>query len=235
MADKDAIFLTMDQAVAAVCTDFRQYAPQTLLFCEVIRLVFGADMAVRRETGKNGVWIRPVGRRRMQWMDGTQLARYLRDALGQVDWQPELLAAVCGRVFQTRAAAAVDPGSGIRGIRIETGMEAFRCRQCGQCCRSLNYQDALTAADVDAWRRLGRTDILEFVGVFERKGHPDAYRIWLTPGTRQLADRCPFLKKVPEKNRWTCRIHDVKPGICRQYPVSRKHARMTGCPGFDDP
>ena len=32
--------------------------------------------------------------------------------------------------------------------------------------------------------------------------------------------------------RSVCTIQDVKPGICRQYPSSRKHAVMTGCPGF---
>ncbi|OQY08333.1 MAG: hypothetical protein B6I22_00910 [Desulfobacteraceae bacterium 4572_123] len=44
---------------------------------------------------------------------------------------------------------------------------------------------------------------------------------------------CPFLKKIPSENRRLCAIHDIKPAICRQYPVSRKHALITGCPGFD--
>lgn len=55
----------------------------------------------------------------------------------------------------------------------------------------------------------------------------------MIPGKNQLADTCPFLKKIPAENRWVCKIHDIKPAICRRYPVSRKHAVMTGCPGFD--
>jgi Fe-S-cluster containining protein len=36
---------------------------------------------------------------------------------------------------------------------------------------------------------------------------------------------------LPDRNRYRCTIHDIRPTICRQYPGSRKHARMTGCRG----
>ena len=39
----ETVFLTREQAVEAVCRDFRQYAPQLLLFCEVLRLVSGRE------------------------------------------------------------------------------------------------------------------------------------------------------------------------------------------------
>jgi Fe-S-cluster containining protein len=54
----------------------------------------------------------------------------------------------------------------------------------------------------------------------------------MKPGTREFAEACPFLQQKPAENRWICRIHNVKPQICRNYPVSRKHAVMTGCSGF---
>jgi Fe-S-cluster containining protein len=43
---------------------------------------------------------------------------------------------------------------------------------------------------------------------------------------------CPWLTKIPTQNRWECQIHGVRPAVCRQYPGSRKHAEITGCPGF---
>ena len=111
-------------------------------------------------------------------------------------------------------------------------MEDFRCRQCGQCCRTLDYHDQLTAEDVASWQACQQTEILDWVGVFRGEGGQAVYRMWVKPGTTQLVETCPFLHQVASQNRWECRIHQVKPGICRNYPVSRKHALMTGCPGF---
>jgi Fe-S-cluster containining protein len=169
----------------------------------------------------------------MRWLDGPTLIDYMCGTVANTLWTPNLLAAVCSRVFQNRAVVDKDPHTGSTGIRIRTGMEAFVCRQCGRCCRNLDYHNELTTADVDRWNALGRKDILDWVGVFTSEaGGQTTYRIWMTPGTRTLAEICPFLKKVPTENRWICSIHEVKPSICRNYPVSRKHGTMTGCPGF---
>jgi Fe-S-cluster containining protein len=129
--------------------------------------------------------------------------------------------------------SAIDPQTGCRGICIETGMESFYCRQCGRCCRTLDYHSGITAEDVASWQESGRADILEWVGVTRSNCLVPVYRIWVTPGTNQLAEVCPFLKRQSSENRWLCRIHDVKPKICREYPVSRKHALKTGCRGFE--
>jgi Fe-S-cluster containining protein len=40
------------------------------------------------------------------------------------------------------------------------------------------------------------------------------------------------LRKLPNKNKYICRIQDVKPKHCRDYPTSRKHAEDTGFKGF---
>jgi Fe-S-cluster containining protein len=45
--------------------------------------------------------------------------------------------------------------------------------------------------------------------------------------------RCPLLRKLPNQEKYICRIHDLKPEHCRAYPRSRKHAQKTGCKGFD--
>jgi len=234
MVAKQSIFLTTEQAVDAICCDFRQYDPQILLFCGIIRLLFNGDIVVRRDIQKNGTWISRGKDENMRWMDGAKLAEYLCESLIAMNLNPELLTAICARVFQTRVFPVVDPKTGGCGVRIETGMESYVCRQCGRCCMSLDYHDTVTLQDVEKWQALGRADILERVGVYPRPGRKTAYRIWMIPGKNQPAETCPFLEKIPAENRWICRIHDVKPTICRQYPVSRKHAVMTGCPGFDE-
>ncbi len=233
MVEKEHIFLTIDQALQAICNDFRQYNPQIMLFCGIIRLISNGDTVVTRDRKKNGAWISTGGHQNMRWMDGPELVDYLCETVTTADLNSERLSAVCARVFQTHAFPDIHPETGQAGIRVETGMEEFHCLQCGRCCRSLDYSKELTAQDVAKWQALGRTDILKWVGVFKGHGHKTAYRIWMIPGTTQPARECPFFQKMPSENRWTCRIHDVKPAICRQYPASRKHAVMTGCPGFE--
>lgn len=229
----ETVFLTREQAVEAICRDFRQYAPQLLLFCEVLRLVSDRETRLRPEIRKRGVWISVCGRQKMRWLEGRELLAHLCEALVRARLEPAKLAAVCTRVFQTRAFPAVAPDTGEIGVRIEAGMHRFSCRQCGQCCRYLDYRNEVGAADVARWQSMGRSDILRWVGVYRRTDAQPTYRAWVDPATGQLAASCPFLKSNASGNRWVCGIHDVKPEICRQYPTSRKHARMTGCPGFD--
>ena len=157
---------------------------------------------------------------------------YLCQTITHTDFEPDLLADVCSRVFQTRAFPDKDPTNHQLGIRIETGMEAYTCRQCGQCCQSLEYRNELSAEDIRLWKRLGRKDILEWVGTIGRNGRIIGYRMWVSPKTGRMVDTCPFLKRMSKDNQWQCSIQEVKPRICRQYPLSRKHAIMTGCKGF---
>jgi Fe-S-cluster containining protein len=228
-----AIFLSLDEAVEAIQIDFRQYAPQRMLFSSLLKLITGQKAYIAAEPANNGAWLKEEGRSAMRWLDGPALIHHMCQTVACANWTPELLASVCSRVFQNRAVVDTDTRSGDTGIRIQTGMEAFECRQCGRCCRNLDYHNELTAEDVDRWNTLGRKDILKWVGIFKTgEWEKTTYRIWITPGTRELTEICPFLKKVPTENRWICGIHEVKPSICRNYPVSRKHATMTGCPGF---
>jgi len=231
--DKDHLFLSLREASLALCFDFRHYDPQLLLFCELIRLMSDGNTLFRREADKNGLWISQPGRRKMRWIEGSELIEYMCEAVSSEDLSPDMLAAICARVFRTRATPAEHPDTGEAGICIDTGMESFRCRQCGQCCRNLDYSDALKEEDVERLEAFGRHDILGRVGKFKSQEGKPIYRIWMKPGKLELEEACPFLTKVPTENRWSCRIHDVKPTICRQYPVSRKHANMTGCPGFE--
>jgi Fe-S-cluster containining protein len=232
MEKKDSIFLTLEQAVAAVCLDFRQYEPQVLLFSEIISVLSKGDIIAKREVGKNGIWISMTGQQKMCWLEGSELIDSMCEIISNSKPDPMILAAVCSRVFQTRAFPEKDSTSGETGLRILTGMEGFSCRQCGKCCQILDYHNEVTAEDMARWKQADRTDIMDWVGIFQKDSQKATYRIWMKPGTREYAKTCPFLQKEPHKNQWSCRIHDVKPRICRQYPVSKKHALMTGCPGF---
>jgi Fe-S-cluster containining protein len=233
MVEKDSIFLTTEQTIAAICLDFRQYEPQVLLFSEIISVLSKGNIIAKREMGKNGIWIRRTGERKMRWLEGSDLINTMCDILSDNRPDPVLLAAVCARVFQTQAFPDKDPTTVTSGIRVLTGMEDFACRQCGKCCQKLDYHNEVTGDDVAFWERKGRSDVLEWVGAYKKDGQETVYRIWVRPGTRTFAETCPFLQKKPDENIWICRIHDVKPHICRDYPVSRKHAVMTRCPGFD--
>lgn len=235
MDEKDSIFLTTQQAIEAVRLDFRQYEPQVLLFSEIISVLTEEHVIARREMGKNGIWIRRAGDLNMRWREGPDLIETMCDMLSEIGPDPITASSVCARVFRTRAFPDKDPASGEPGVRILTGMEDFSCRQCGRCCQNLDYQSEITGEDVAYWEQTGRKDILKWVGVFKNNAQEIVYRIWIRPGTRAFAETCPFLQKNPEDHLWTCRIHDVKPRICREYPVSRKHAIMTGCAGFMSP
>lgn len=230
--EKEAIFLTFQQALEAVCLDFQRYAPQVMLFSEVLRVISNGKAVINKDSEKEGRWVAAEPGSKMVWVNGPALGEYVCRALHEKDLEAEVIVSVCARVFQTRAFKGKDPESGLAGVYIETGIEAFSCRQCGGCCTFLDYCDALTPADVEGWKRLGRQDILDWVSVSRTPNGNPGYRIWVEPETGKMTERCPFLKHLPADNRWLCRIHDVKPCICREYPVSRKHGLMTGCPGF---
>ena len=232
MSVKETIFLTLQQALEAVCIDFRRYEPQVMLFSEVLRVISAGNAVIKQDSKKGGRWVAAEPGSKMVWMDGAALSEYVCRTLHEKDYEPEVMVAVCARVFQARAFPGTDPESGRAGIHIETNMERFSCRQCGNCCIFLDYHDALTPADVKQWERIGRQDILDWVGVSRTSNGKPIYRIWVEAATGKRVRQCPFLEHLPAQNRWICRIHDVKPRICREYPVSRKHGLMTGCPGF---
>jgi len=113
--------------------------------------------------------------------------------------------------------------------------DTFKCKQCGNCC--LNLRDAFAScafeADVRRWEEAGRADILQWVAPIP-VGDTYVCDIWVDPKTGEDVTRCPWLRKVRGSDKYTCRIHDLKPDLCRRYPISRKHAEETGCKGFEE-
>ncbi len=99
----------------------------------------------------------------------------------------------------------------------------FECKQCGRCC--LLYGSCLPAfpKDLELWEKEGRDDILAWV---EFPGD-----LWTNQENHKEVDRCPWLRKFPNKNKYYCRIYDVRPEVCRKYPVDKEQALHDKCPG----
>ena len=111
--------------------------------------------------------------------------------------------------------------------------KGFKCKQCGHCCLHLDaFSTCATDEDIKMWQKAGRDDILEWVDPIQLGNH-FIYDIWISPVTHDDVKRCPWLRKLPNQDKYVCRIHDLKPEHCRAYPRSREHARKTGCKGFD--
>lgn len=232
MEEKDRLFLTPSQALGSIRIDFAQYAPQVRLFCNLVPQVFEAGALVRPGTGQDEFWLRTGRTAPLQRVAGRELGERILSHLETSPPSLERLAAICYQVFQTRTVTGTQGGRD--GLWVETGMEQFTCRQCGQCCRNLRFRDAGTADDYRRIRGLGREDILAWMAPVLREGRLVACRLWIDPDTGRYAEVCPWLEQTASGQAY-CRIHEIRPEICRHYPGTRKHAEMTGCVGFLPP
>lgn len=233
MKEKHTIFLNFAEALRAIHNDLKQYRLQPLLLRHIAQLILGEKTLVREDKNRRGLWVGSGKKCKCLIITYDQLPDYLCSIIENKCLSLEKLAQICGCVFQERAYTGKENTGGEQGIFIETGMEDFRCIQCGRCCRFLDYRKELTHDDYLFWQSLGRTDILERVGLIRQSGEIVSYVIWIDPFTRRVMESCPWLKKDSEHNRYFCRIHEVRPEICRQYPGTRKHAQMTGCSAFN--
>jgi len=99
------------------------------------------------------------------------------------------------------------------------------CTQCGKCCTK--YSDgglSATDSEIDMWQ-LFRPDIAEYV----KNG-----LIWMSPENGKQLSLCPFLRKVPEKEIYTCDIYYDRPDDCKFYPVTIKQMIGDECEMLED-
>lgn len=91
------------------------------------------------------------------------------------------------------------------------------CQQCGKCCIEFVSGFSATENDIIRWRQEKRDDILEYVYFMdENETYGD---LFFNPRTgEEIYTRCPFLRKIRNKNQYVCRIHETKPEVCRNYP-----------------
>jgi Fe-S-cluster containining protein len=136
---------------------------------------------------------------------------------------------VFSEIEWVEASVAKHPKTGSTELMVETEMEKFKCIQCGHCCLNLSdaYQTSVPESDIKRWKREQRFDILEWVGPFEGMDE-----IWISPKTGEYVIRCPWLRKLPNQEKYICRIHETKPKKCRNFPKSKRHALDNDCKGF---
>lgn len=85
------------------------------------------------------------------------------------------------------------------------------CNLCGKCCTKYGGGRLSTSPDEIALWEAFRPDIREYA----RAG-----KIWIDPKTGEQTERCPWLRKDPEHNIYTCDIYYDRPEDCRYYPVT---------------
>ena len=85
------------------------------------------------------------------------------------------------------------------------------CNQCGKCCTK--YSDgglSVTADEIKSWDMF-RPDIYNYV---------NDGKIWFDPETGKQLALCPWLRKLPNENKFTCDIYYDRPDDCKFYPVT---------------
>jgi len=106
----------------------------------------------------------------------------------------------------------------------------IECQQCGKCCIDLveAAENTLSEDDVQPWIDMGRKDIMAWTVPID-DGDPEKwYKVWFSPRTGKQADRCPWIRKLPNKDKYICRINDVKPSHCRAFKPGSKIAKEIG-------
>ena len=102
----------------------------------------------------------------------------------------------------------------------------FNCQQCGECCRELSGTITASYDDLKKWRDLNRDDILQYCEICLPDGswingvHWDGRPISGCDIFDEHPPRgCPFLRKVRNKKIYKCTIYNIRPEVCRVYPM----------------
>jgi Fe-S-cluster containining protein len=94
------------------------------------------------------------------------------------------------------------------------------CNSCGKCC--IKYGDgglSASESDVEMWE-LFRPDIYRYV----RQGE-----IWFDPDNGKQLHSCPWLRKAPDSEKYSCDIYLDRPEDCRHYPSHIKEMINDDC------
>jgi Fe-S-cluster containining protein len=114
--------------------------------------------------------------------------------------------------------------------------ETFNCTGCGKCCTYGPYMGSMSAheEDLQRWEDEDRQDILDTANIWGDGEFRTAY-LWIDPktGDEVTSGICPWVKKIGKDN-WHCTIHELRPNVCRNYPVSREQRDQFECPGYWD-
>lgn len=95
-----------------------------------------------------------------------------------------------------------------------------KCNSCGKCCiKYSNGRLSASARQIDYWDNY-RPEIASYV---------NDGNIWMQPDTSEPIERCPWLKKVPDQNKYTCDIYFDRPDDCKFYPSTLDEMIMDEC------
>lgn len=117
--------------------------------------------------------------------------------------------------------------------KIEPKLKNFRCKQCGRCCLKYGHKLQATEKDLRLWRRKNKKDIIaraKIITVGDNK--IVAIDLWFNPKTGEQVSRCPWLQKLRNQEKYICRIYEVRPEACREYPINKTQALKDGCSGY---
>lgn len=85
------------------------------------------------------------------------------------------------------------------------------CNQCGKCCtKYANGGLSASADEIELWEQF-TPDIARYVS------HGN---IWTKPDTGEQLEVCPWLRRVPGQEKYTCDIYFDRPQDCKSYPVT---------------
>jgi len=96
----------------------------------------------------------------------------------------------------------------------------IECNQCGKCC--IKYSNGglyASESEIEYWE-MNRPDIASYVS--------DG-KIWMDPDTGKQIELCPWLKKLPNHNKYICEIYYNRPADCRIYPATIMEMVKDGC------
>ena len=99
------------------------------------------------------------------------------------------------------------------------------CNQCGKCC--IKYGNgglSVSAVQADYWENY-RPDIHRYVN----QGN-----IWIDPETGKQIELCPWLRKEPNQNKYTCDIYYDRPDDCKYYPSTIEEMIIDECEMLED-
>ena len=95
------------------------------------------------------------------------------------------------------------------------------CNQCGKCCLKYGGNGDLSATNEEIeWWQSHRPNIARYV----QDG-----QIWIDPETGTHFSGCPWLRKVPGEEIYTCDIYFDRPEDCREYPSLVSEMIDDGC------
>lgn len=229
MRPKEIKTITIKDAINEIYGDFVVFNTQYDLFIKVFTFIvkgkawIGMGALTSNWPEQKGVWFQPYKSNKKSFFPPFNLPDIIQRAFAENPIPIKDVIHLYKKVMKIKAFPGTNPGE----ILVETEMEKFKCKQCGNCC--LNLPDAyctrVTPEDYQRWEKERRKNIIKYIQYGE---------LWYSPKTGIELDRCPWLRKKPNKNKYQCLIHTTKPTHCQLYPLYKKHALITGCKGFNN-